>query len=317
MKSKLKSPFPYFGGKARTADAVWRRLGVVDGYIEPFAGSAANALLNPNPSALKSENINDRNGFICNFWRSVALEPDAVAAVADWPVNHIDLRARRAWMFDRAESTGLVNSLCADPDYRDAERAGVWLWGSCQWIGSQWDDPATAGHNQRPHLGDHGMGIHSIGQRPHLRDHGRSGFYQTMTDLAQRLRYTRVTCCDWSSLCSSLHKTCQVWGVFLDPPYTEQSGRDMRLYCNQNGHGSVGLDVAAWALEIGERSDVRVALCGIEGEYSIPDTWERYYWKTNGYSYGNRDRREVIWFSPHCVNPQPSLFESGRGADDA
>lgn len=32
----LRAPFPYFGGKSMIADLIWRRLGCVKSYIEPF-----------------------------------------------------------------------------------------------------------------------------------------------------------------------------------------------------------------------------------------------------------------------------------------
>lgn len=303
--------FPYFGGKRRVAEAVWSRFGRVDGYLEPFGGSLAMALANPHPDALKSENLNDFDGLVCNFWRAVAAAPEEVASWADWPVSHLDLTARHDWL--RAQRVELVERLRADVDYHDAKIAGWWWWGICQWIGSGW---GVVSHSKRPHLGDHGMGVHSLGKRPHLRDHGvgvhslgqRDGLYQTTQELAARLRYSRISCCDWRSLRSTLHSACARWGVFLDPPYTAASGRNMTLYGNSStDEATLGVQVAEWAVEIGCKH--RVALCGIDGEYDIPEEWERYYWKTGGYSYGNRDRQEVIWFSPACAEkPQGVLF---------
>lgn len=37
----LKAPFPWFGGKSRVADVVWRAFGNVPNYVEPFFGSGA------------------------------------------------------------------------------------------------------------------------------------------------------------------------------------------------------------------------------------------------------------------------------------
>ena len=42
-----KTPFPWFGGKADAAPAVWEALGDVDHYCEPFAGSLAVLLRRP------------------------------------------------------------------------------------------------------------------------------------------------------------------------------------------------------------------------------------------------------------------------------
>lgn len=294
----MEQVFPYFGGKSRVAEVVWNRFGQVSGYLEPFGGSLAITLANPHPAALKSETVNDFDGFICNFWRSVSANPEGVATYADWPVNQIDLHARHQWLIE--QSAGLTQHLRDDPEYFDARIAGWWVWGISQWIGSGW---CAEAHNKRPHLGNHGMGVHSLGQRPHLGNHG--GIYDLYSRLAARLRFTRVTCCDWTSLKSTLHDAA-TWGVFLDPPYTAASGRDMSLYQrSSDDEATLGHQVAKWAVSIGNTH--RVALCGIDGEYDIPDDWERYYWRTGGYSYGSRDRQEVIWFSPTCVR-QAGLF---------
>ena len=55
--TSLKAPFPYFGGKSRFAKDVWMRFGKLDRYIEPFAGSLAILLANPNQP--KSEVVCD------------------------------------------------------------------------------------------------------------------------------------------------------------------------------------------------------------------------------------------------------------------
>lgn len=43
--TKLKAPFPWFGGKSRAAHIVWDRFGDVPNYVEPFAGSLAAGTL--------------------------------------------------------------------------------------------------------------------------------------------------------------------------------------------------------------------------------------------------------------------------------
>ena len=68
--------------------------------------------------------------------------------------------------------------------------------------------------------------------------------------------------------------------------------------------------VRAWAIENGPNPDLRIALCGYEGEHRMPDDWTVYEWKAAG-GYGSqgegrgRDNaaRERIWFSPHCLRP--------------
>jgi DNA adenine methylase len=43
--SNLSAPFPWFGGKSKVADRVWRGLGNVSHYVESFFGSGV-VLLN-------------------------------------------------------------------------------------------------------------------------------------------------------------------------------------------------------------------------------------------------------------------------------
>jgi hypothetical protein len=188
----LASPFPWFGGKRRAAAEVWQALGDVDHYIEPFAGSLA-VLLN-RPTAPKVETVNDLDGYICNFWRAIQRDPDAVA---DWclsPVNEIDLTARHRWLCERERKTAFLARMHEDPDYHDAKIAGWWVWGISAWIGSNWCtgwwDGGTGGtdvHRKLPHLGDGGTGVHRklphLGtggkgvhrQLPHLGDGGKGG----------------------------------------------------------------------------------------------------------------------------------------------
>lgn len=45
----LRAPFPWFGGKRKVAEEVWRRFGRVENYVEPFFGSGAVLLGRPMP----------------------------------------------------------------------------------------------------------------------------------------------------------------------------------------------------------------------------------------------------------------------------
>jgi hypothetical protein len=130
----FKSPYPYFGGKARVAKIVWQRFGAVQGYVEPFFGSGA-VFLNRPPPIEGTETINDADGMISNFWRSVQHDPDAVARYADWPVTENDLHARHAWLVACKDT--LQGRLEGDPDWFDAKIAGWWVWGMSIWIGGR------------------------------------------------------------------------------------------------------------------------------------------------------------------------------------
>ena len=132
MNNILKAPFPYFGGKSFVAGAVWERFGNTPNFIEPFFGSGAVLLGRPGKPG--TETINDRDGMVSNFFRSLQSDPDAVAKYADQPVNECDLSARHLWLVGRRED--MTQRLMADPDYYDAKAAGWWVWGLCCWIGS-------------------------------------------------------------------------------------------------------------------------------------------------------------------------------------
>lgn len=98
-------------------------------------------------------------------------------------------------------------------------------------------------------------------------------------------------------------------GVFLDPPY-DQGQRDDGIYVED----SVGLAVRvrAWAIANGDNPLLRIALCGYDSEHAgdMPATWTAWRWKAHG-GFGNQakkakraqenSRREVVWFSPHCL----------------
>jgi hypothetical protein len=137
MTAILKSPYPWMGGKSQIADEVWRRLGRVRNYVEPFYGSGAVLLRRPLPFD-GPETVNDVNGWLCNFWRALQADPEGVARYADWPVSELDLHARGDWLFYRPDVAEFIERMRSDPDYYDVKSAGWWVWGQCAWIGTGW-----------------------------------------------------------------------------------------------------------------------------------------------------------------------------------
>jgi len=321
----LRAPFPWFGGKRTVASEIWSRLGDTPNYVEPFAGSAAVLLARPH--APRTETINDADGFVSNFWRAVQADPEGVAAAADWPVNERDLEARHAWLVTEGRAT--LARLGGDPLGYDARIAGWWVWGACAWIGSgwcsgkgpwSWTGEAWQDARQLPHVGDAGQGINrqlphvgSAGQGinrqlPHVGDAGRGAFIRSWIGaLSERLRDVRVLCGDWSrAVTESLTTRHGLTAVLLDPPYGDLSGR-AETYTHDSG--TVAAEVRAWALANGNDSLLRIALCGYDGEHTMPG-WTAWRWKARG-GYGSQSdkrgranaARETIWFSPHCLVP--------------
>lgn len=323
VAESLRAPFPWFGGKSRVAPQVWERFGDVANYVEPFFGSGAVLLGRPgwNPDVSWIETVNDLDGFVANAWRAIQAAPAEVARMADWPANENDLHARHAWLRERREL--LSRRLEGDPDYYDAKIAGWWLWGLSIWIGSgfcgdsgsgPWgvveDDEGT---RQLVHLGDAGQGV-SRGRM------NSDGLLEYMGALSARLRRVRVASGDWARVCG-MTPTYRIGltGVFLDPPYSAEAGRDNGLYAVDDL--SVAHDVRAWCLANGDNPLMRIALCGYDGEGHDEleaHGWTAHTWKAQG-GYGSRGNgngranatREVVWFSPHCLRPAasaPTLF---------
>ena len=316
----LKAPFPWFGGKSRVADLVWDRFGDVPNYCEPFAGSLA--VLLGRPHAPRTETVNDLDCYLANFWRAIQDNPATTAKWADWPVNEADLLARHQWLVDQADFRARIK---ADPDYFDCRIAGWWVWGLCSWIGSGWcverrdgRQPTQIPHlgnagrginRKLPHLGDAGRGINR--KLPHLGDAGRGALIlEYFQSLQARLRDVRVACGEWDRvLGDSVTIKHGTTGVFLDPPYSADE-HDVTYSADSDVAGTV----REWAIANGDNHDLRIALCGYDGEHTLPESWECVAWKARG-GYGSQSDgrgrenagRERIWFSPACLKP-PSLF---------
>jgi site-specific DNA-adenine methylase len=308
----LQAPFPYFGGKSRAAPEVWAAFGTVQNYVEAFAGSAA--MLLAAPEGKRIETINDFDGFISNFWRAIAHDPEAVAHHADWPCNETDLFARHSWLVRQREN--LTERLHADPAWHDAKIAGWWVWGACNWLGSGWcsgDGPWVhdgekmvkrtdgGGVNRKlPHLGDAGKGINRAtdGTR-------REFIFDWFQRLHERLRDVRVTCGDWGRVVKDSVTTRHgLTALFLDPPYTKGA--------MDYGNGGMGLgiadDVREWCAANGDNQQLRIVLCGHAGEHDalLQCGWHTRTWKARkGYALSEEARDncagETLWCSPHCI----------------
>jgi len=83
---------------------------------------------------------------------------------------------------------------------------------------------------------------------------------------------------------------------------------------------TVAHDVCEWAIENGKRDDMRIALCGYEGEHEMPGAWKTLAWNA-GEGFGGQakersgnGKRERVWFSPACLSgAQASIFDRLTG----
>ena len=322
----MKAPFPYFGAKSKVASLVWNRFGDVANYVEPFFGSGAILLGNPNKPPL--ETVNDIDAFIVNFWRAIQHDPETTAIHADNPVSECDLEARHKRLCHQPGKSEFVARIKDDPDYCDTKIAGWWVWGLSSWIGTGWCQGEWYGRGEDgnhgrgtcddaaklPHLGDNGQGVNR--KRPHLGDNGqgacadkRNAIIAYFNELADRLRHVRVCCGDWRRItgpCVTFKHG--ITAVFLDPPYSATDRSD----CYNQESYTVANDVREWCAENGDNPLLRIALCGYEGEahHALEKLgWDCVVWKANGgYGLQRKDEkeytnklRERIWFSPACL----------------
>ena len=342
--TRLDAPFPWFGGKRKVASLVWERFGSVANYVEPFFGSGAVLLGRPRVEGI--ETINDADGCVANFWRAIKLAPDETAEWADNPVNENDLHARQTWLLkylDVLPSKLEADPEWCDPKIAGWWCWGICCWIGSEWCSGKgpWHvvdgqlidtkNPIGGVSRQLPHLGDAGRGINrhlpylrSGGQginrkRPYLRGKdqqygqgihalkGCDSIQGWFSALSERLRYVRVCCGDWTRECGPSPTFKRgLTAVLLDPPYGEGANRVSNLY-RVDDASQLSTQVRDWAVEVGRRDDMRIALCGYEGEYEMPGGWDCMAWNA-GEGYGamasersNNGKRERIWFSRACV----------------
>jgi DNA adenine methylase len=144
------------------------------------------------------------------------------------------------------------------------------------------------------------MGVHAA---------SRSNLQDYMERLSYRLRGVVVTCGEWDRVLTPAVMDAKTRvGIMLDPPYAPKSvGAKSDLY--QSWDDAVSEKVRQWAIENGKNPNLRIALCGYEGEHDMPAGWTLVHWKAVG-GYGNQRKdksnqnahRERIWFSPYCIH---------------
>jgi len=183
-------------------------------------------------------------------------------------------------------------------------------------------------HRKRPHLADGGKGINRVGltdSMPQLIDSEWAGSQEIrrraiedyMRALCDRLRHVRILCGDWSRAVTHCVTTAHgVTGIFLDPPYSGESGRELNIYSADDA--AIAHQVRDWCLSNGGNFDLHIVLCGLDGEGHEEleqHGWKVVRWKAHG-GYNNQGPRranrfrERLWLSPGCLGGyQPQLLE--------
>ena len=278
----LKAPFPWFGGKSKVATEVWRRFGNPDYYIEPFAGSLA--VLLARPDVPKLETVNDKDGYITNFWRAVRANPVAVAQSFHQPCFEPDLHAkRRALVLGRQK---LVEKLIADPNFCDPKTAAWWAWVIHVSIAPELRIDASKSR---------------FGGASFPRIYSLNEVLRWFELLSSRLTKVRVLTGEWNRVVSrgELSERNGVTAVFLDPPYEGE-----RLTYSVEVKDTAK-EVRDWAVA-SAKPWLKIALCGHPKEHRMPEKWQRFEWKrqgglaASGKNFNPEKSRECIWFSPAC-----------------
>jgi site-specific DNA-adenine methylase len=271
--------FWYAGGKRRTAAYVWRALGDVTTYAEPFCGSAAVFFGRPAWHLASGhqhyEILNDRSGRLVNLYRAIRDDPAAVWQHAQGPRAELDLDARLAAV--NADAAGLDERLRGDPGWHDARLAAWQLY--------------LLRYTLHPRIA---MGAAGRTGPPN-RD-AATLTQQDIRDAAVRLRTGNVTllCGDWARAARVVRY--KPAGVFLDPPYPSPDWQD-DLYGGTPDR-EAGAAARAWATEHGPDPAYRIVLAGFDGE-GRPPGWTEVYWASK--SGGASRFKERLWLSPHCL----------------
>ena len=239
----------------------------------------------------------DLDGLLCNFWRALRADPEAVAYWAAWPTIHQDLTARHTWL--RQWRAAHVHKVETDPDFYDPKVAGWWVWGLSNWIGGGWchegaEKRGKLGQMVRVAIKDNGgQGVQAQrggqGQIPRVNDHGQSvqaasngtgdildgsRWQPWFAALAKRLERVVVLNRSWESAVtpSLLQQTPSApkppVGIFLDPPYLTHD-RDNTIYQGDEQADDVARKALAWAVEHGAKYRIAYA-CGAK-HFDVPD----------------------------------------------
>lgn len=196
----IKAPFPYPGGKQKSAHIIIKHLPVRNSYIEPFGGGA-NVLLARQPS--KIEVYNDRFGGVVDFYRCLR-DQDLLNRLAERLELTVHAREEFIWCRDNWYN---------EPDI--VERAARWYYMTIYSFGAQ-------GRNFGRAIASGNLAgkIHTA-----LPD---------FTIIHERLRYVQIENQDYHQLMKDFDSPDAVF--YCDPPYLDAFGSIYKHEMTLNEH---------------------------------------------------------------------------------
>lgn len=316
-----ETPFVWFGNKKRVARFVWDLLGDTNLYIEPFFGTGAVLFSRPENNLPRHEVVNDKDGYLVNFWRALKHDPDGVAYWAYDILSKHDLSAKHYWLVTEGKER-LGDRLAGDVEFYDSKVAGYWVWGACAWFGSDWCS------GKGPWFSEDGLFVREVGHEgpgvsiKNPSAYVRRGVLRFMRDnagdnpfspppalvdflysLAWRIKNVIIFNDDWHKcVTGGVIAGSKNVGIFLDPPYLMETSDGAYNYYDDE----TPLNVGEWCLK--HTNDYKIVLCGYDGEHDklLTAGWKKFAWKNNvSYHYGNEKKndnrfKERIWASPLC-----------------
>lgn len=271
------------GNKSRVSPIIWKGLGDIKRFVDPFAGSGSIYITRPPEvdKHLRWVVLGDASGYVSNYLRAIVSHEqylyDFFSGYVHEERRHI---AAREYV-KKYDAELLHEKLLSHPNWCDPELAACWML------------IYNGGLNR-----DYGRSRTGCAQEP-------DRLLDWKGDQNILVRYGDWEKCVRNSMLDRYkNKKGNVVGVVLDPPY---SGTEKYYKGSTKG---VAAEAYEWATEQANE-DLRIAYCCYSDHFPCPEGWTAFDWKgrtfntkLEGADEKNKDsstgeRSEVIYFSPH------------------
>jgi site-specific DNA-adenine methylase len=253
---KLKI-FSYSGNKEMIAKKIWQLFDskTIGNYVEPFCGSSSILLSRPYKHRT-IENINDINGLVINFFRSVKYDYKKVLESLRRPMNQIEYQAMQKFVISFANNKRNVDLLKNNYKFFNSEIAGAWAYClNCSFL-DHFQSVSTTRKNN--HID---KGLMEIGSRKVVNRFFNQNI--VLEKMHERLLEVRMSCTNWKNLLTPAVLNVRLSGkytaIFFDPPYENKE----KTYKAK----PVSNEVRKWCIENGSNPFYKIILCGYESEH--------------------------------------------------